>query len=532
MHFSAQIESIETCLVKSLRLVGRNQRLAFAMGAIFCFAVFTAWLASQIAGFPTASVQDEFGYLLNGEIYASGRLAMPPHPMGYFFETLHQLQWPSYVSKYPPGQGLVLALGYVLGEPIYGIWISIGAMSASITWMLAGFCRVRWAFIGGVVTGIWLGGFCYWAQSYWGGALTATGAAMVWGGARRAWCSPRAGALCAIGTGTAILLLSRPFDGLLACLVPGALLAANYTRKYKQGKLTVRPALMSALLAPVLLAGAFQLACNKASTGSPWRMAYSEYRQQYDRNPIFIWEKPEVPPDYNHSRMEAFDILVQENASRHAFPFGADLWARLTSLNNFYLGGAGILMIAYLCIAPSRWHLWASAGILASMASIVLVYAFNYHYLAAGVAPLAIITVGALRWIYVRFNTRFNLLALAGIILLAVLALGRGESADMRKTVLELKAHREALVGKLQAERGEHLVLVRYERGVDPHVEYVFNGANIDRQKTIWARWTSDAGKRGLFDYYSGRRLWMLTVRKQGAPLLREFNWVADKSKE
>lgn len=259
-------------------------------------------------------------------------------------------------------------------------------------------------------------------------------------------------------------------------------------------------------------------------------MAYSEYREQYDRNPIFIWEKPQVPPDYNHPRMEAFDILVQETAARHVFPVGNDLWTRIISLDNFYLAGGGMLLVLFLCLASNRWSIWASAGVLASLTSIVLVFAFNYHYFAAAVAPLTILIISALRYTCVHFQNRLNLLAPIGIAIFALFTLSRGDSADIRKSVLELKAHRAALIEKLENEAGDHLILVRYDRGVDPHVEYVFNGAHIDKQKIVWARWTEDAGKRGLFDYFAGRRLWMLTVRKQGTPLLREFNWVSEKT--
>ena len=530
MSFSASVLSVELVLVSSLRLFTRAKRLCFAAGVAFFVSVFSAWLASQISGFPTASVQDEFGYLLSGEIFASGRLAMPSHPMGYFFETLHQLQWPSYVPKYPPGQGLILALGFILGEPIYGVWLSIGAMAAAIVWMLAGFVRVRWALLGGLAAGFWLGGFSYWAQSYWGGALVTIGSALVWGGVRRTWTEPRPLAFLAMGSGAALLLISRPFEGFLACLAPGLLLAKAFVKHRKRGAQFSSMSKAIWILPPVLLAVAFQLACNQASTGSPWRMAYSEYRHQYDRNPIFIWEKPEAPPDYNHLRMEAFDILVQENAARHVSPVGPDLWTRIISLDNFYLAGTGMVLILFLGIAPNRWSIWAGIGIMASLSSSLLVYAFNYHYFAAAVAPLAILISSALRWVYVRFQNRFDLLATLGIAVFAVFSLGRGESADIRKSVLELKAHRDALVEKLHNESGEHLILVRYERGVDPHIEYVFNGAHIDKQKIVWARWTEDAGRRGLFDYFSKRRLWMLTVRKQGTPLLREFNWVAEKS--
>jgi hypothetical protein len=70
--------------------------------------------------------------------------------------------------------------------------------------------------------------------------------------------------------------------------------------------------------------------------------------------------------------------------------------------------------------------------------------------------------------------------------------------------------------------------MVDYEAGVNPHVEYVFNSADIDQQTVVWARWSSDAGKRGLFAYYKDRQFWLLRVSRAGEPVLRQFSWVPE----
>src|SRR5207249_8198693 len=62
---------------------------------------------------PTPSVSDDFSYLLSGDTLAHFRLANPMHPMRRFFETIFVIQEPSYSSIYPPGQGIVLAVGQI-----------------------------------------------------------------------------------------------------------------------------------------------------------------------------------------------------------------------------------------------------------------------------------------------------------------------------------------------------------------------------------------------------------------------------------
>src|SRR5207237_7470654 len=164
---------------------------------------------------------------------AHGRLSNQTHPLWEFFETIYVISHPTYQSKYPPAQGMALAMGIVLvSEPIVGVWLSAALACGAMTWMLLAWVPRRWAVAGGFITALHPV-MLQWSATFWGGAVALCGGALVLGAMRRLWDGPRFRDGIVLGIGALILANSRPFEGLLLCIAIGAAMLVWMIRRRK-----------------------------------------------------------------------------------------------------------------------------------------------------------------------------------------------------------------------------------------------------------------------------------------------------------
>src|SRR5579872_870355 len=170
-------------ILSSLRRLARRRNWAILLVGMVAFAGDA--LVSQWKP-PYPSARDEFSYLLAADTFAAGRLTNPTPAQWQHFETPEVLVRPTYQSKYPPGQGLILAIGQGLtGNPLAGVWLSSALACAALCWMLQAWVGDTWALYGGLLAAFQLSFFGRWAQSYWGGMVAALGGALLYGALRR-----------------------------------------------------------------------------------------------------------------------------------------------------------------------------------------------------------------------------------------------------------------------------------------------------------------------------------------------------------
>jgi hypothetical protein len=71
---------------------------------------------------------------------------------------------------------------------------------------------------------------------------------------------------------------------------------------------------------------------------------------------------------------------------------------------------------------------------------------------------------------------------------------------------------RQQMQQELTEQPGLDLVLVSYSAQHNPHQEWVYNRADIDRAEVVWARSMSEEADQRLIEYFSNRKLHRLQI--------------------
>jgi hypothetical protein len=504
----------------------------FALKKGLCVALFSlAAILLRLAflgidHLPVPLVHDEFSYLLAGDTFAQGRLANPPHPMSIFFETFHVLQHPTYASKFPPAQGAFLAFGQLLGNPWIGVLLSVGLMCGAILWMLQGWLPPRWALLGGVLVLLRFAVLNDWVESYWGGAVAAIGGALVVGALPRIWRTPRVRYALWIGLGAAILANSRPVEGFV--LFATVVFALGIWLWKKSG-----PERAKQFASIVLPLGAILLVCigwmgyyNWRVTGHPLSVPYEVYRSAFDPRPQFLWQSQHPSPVYSNPQMAFYYNVWPPAQVPHGL--GAIVrasWKNIALFFNFFIGKE-----LALCLLGLPWLLRDRrtrflAVQFAIFAAVLLADRWFFpHYAAPLVATTFALLVQALRHVRQWRLGRWEVgIGFSRAVVLMSLGWIAGQAAVLGSTPFEVNSgsarmyQRDYFESKLETVPGQQLVIVRYAPDHDPDEEWVYNRADIDGAKVVWAREIPGADIQPLLDYFHGRRVWL--VEPDATPL-------------
>ena len=512
-HFASLLRKVGSLSICSS--LARNKRLSVA--AVGLLALLLRLALHPLLGLPQPKIQDEFSYLLAGDTFAQGRITNPTHPMWIHFESFFIIEHPTYMSMYPPGQGMLLALGMRLGHPWIGVLLSAALMCAAICWMLQGWLPPVWALLGGVLAVLQLGLLTYWMNSYWGGSLPAIGGALVLGSLPRLMRSAKRRDALWMALGLAILSNTRPYEG-LALFLPVALILSTWIlgKKRPPTEILLRQVVIpiAAVLCAIVVAMGYY---NFRVTGNAFLTPYQLSTKTYTGVPAFLWQRPWPPPQYQHPVMREYYLSLFHD------------YENSRTLNGFYQHLLRFIQIAWLFFvgpvftlallglpAVTRDRRMRGPLLIGSLFLLALLVEtwIHPHYFAPATALFYLVLMQSLRhlrqWrcgdraIGFSFAQAIPWSCLALVLLRLVAISAHADIMTWPRGNLD----RARVLNRLKSLPGQQLVIVRYGASHNPENEWVYNDADIEHAKVVWARDMGEYDNEELLEYFKGREVW------------------------
>ena len=484
---------------------------------------------------PYPATHDEFSYLLGADTLSRGRLTNPTHPLWKFFETIHVISIPTYASKYPPGQAFFLAIGERLfGHPFFGSVLACFVFVAAVVWMLRAWMSSEMALLGGLIVAVAFGSGNYWLDSYWGGFVGCTGAALVVGSLGRMRNEKRLCTPWHLAAGAILLWFTRPFEGAFLVLAAGLLLLFDVVHGKIKEKIRwdaghIR-SFIAVLLGCAVATLGFQAYYDHRVTGQYSLLPYQLHQKQYNYEPVLWFQHPQVPTlDANpivqkyHKDWEFNEYLERRDLMLGRLR-GSRLQRLITPPEPKELLKAVQLIVAVVVICILSILFWADREVkalwsLLAISSVpILLETFTFAHYMVGVTSVVIVLIfrllslcGELRW---RDSERGMLLkaCLIGALLCASIGTNAYRVWREVKDPFPFKVRRAHVEHELSNRDGMHVVFVHYSPDHDVSFEWVYNLADIDGQKIVWARDLGPETNRQLVSYYKARHFWMLNA--------------------
>jgi hypothetical protein len=482
---------------------------------------------------PLPFIQNDFSFLLASDTFAHGRLTNPTPAMWTHFESIHISMQPTYMSMYFPGEGLILAAGTVIfGNSWFALLLVSALMCAALCWMLQAWLPPGWALLGGMIAVLRLGVFSYWTNTYHaGGALAGLGGALILGALPRLMRTARMRYALLIGVGISILVVTRPFEGILLCIPVGFI----FIRWLVKGRKRLAPATAASLVAAplvlILATCAWFAYYDYRAFGNPLTPPYAVNRATYAMAPYYVWQHARPEPAYRHKEFQVF-YKVEMEFYNHIHSVKGFLPYTLEKAGFVFLFYAGfallppLLMVRRIFLDRRIRFLVASVFVLA--AGMVIEVFFLPHYVAAFTGAFYAIGLQGMR--HMRFwkpEGRSMGLALVRLtVVLCVLMAGvRVVATPLHFGPNEFPAsnwnltwygpdhfgvERAQIEARLNQLSGGQLAIVRYSSNHKPREEWVYNRADIDGSKVVWAREMDAENNLELIHYYRNRQVWLV----------------------
>jgi hypothetical protein len=264
----------------------------------------------------------------------------------------------------------------------------------------------------------------------------------------------------------------------------------------------------------------------------------------YDPVPFFPWQALKPLPEYHHAAMkDGYLGWVDRYRFVREHPFEVVL-GRARYLASFFFGPLLVMPVVVLLLA-GRWNFFCSfirsgkARLLLLLCVVPLVgialpvyfsprYAGPVTGLFYAMVLLAMRHLRLWRWrgqpVGRQMVRAIPVLAVAMLTVQAsCLALRSWCAAGFSVPCGSAQAPgfgRSKILNQLDRYPGGKLVVVRYNSDRNPGFEWVYNDADIDAAKVVWARDMGPGANQELIRYFKDRRIWMLEADASPPKLL------------
>jgi hypothetical protein len=297
---------------------------------------------------------------------------------------------------------------------------------------------------------------------------------------------------------------------------------------------------IGACLLAVLLG---QMFYNLRVTHNALLLPYQQHEKTYGVSPLFVWQPFKPEPVYRHPVLRRYHVVDEPPAYlHHRTPA---IMARVTEEKAMRLllllclspalAGA-VLLLPFVLTRDQQLRLvmlFAGAFLVATLLEVWMLP----HYLTPILPALILLCMQALRRLR-AWRPRGRPAGLYAMRLLVVLsllspfssfaALARPGSSGLifvQAGQRNFAAQRAQLQQRLEAMPGRQLVIVRYRPEHNSSLEWVYNRADIDNAKVVWARAMNAKQDKALAEYFRKRHRTAWLLDPDGArPRLTPFS--------
>jgi hypothetical protein len=255
-------------------------------------------------------------------------------------------------------------------------------------------------------------------------------------------------------------------------------------------------------------------------TGSPLHLPQQANRETYSVARYFYGQTAFPEPAYHHMVIRDFYAGLERDEFALAHTTSGvflQLAKKLVMSWAFYLSPILTipLLLLPLIVRDRRVRLLLIAGAAGLVGSALVIF-FNIHYIAPIVPVILAAIVQGMRHLRTRrWESRAaGLFLTRAVVVMCVLMIPVQvqilKAPPKPGTWAAIGVERAAIEAQLGALPGGQLVLARYNPEHAPLWDWVYNGADIDRAKIVWARDMGADQNEELLRYYNERRVWLL----------------------